>query len=583
MGKFGVLRDSHGITQVLIPEEAKNMTKEMNETHFESYVEVYGCVAGRPEGQSNKNMATGDIEVVAENFKVLSASKKDLPFIIRNHNKPKEPLRLKYRYLDLRHADLQFHLSIRSRVAKKMRDYLQDIDDFLEVTTPTLSVNTPGGAQEFVVPTQHPGKFYSLVQSPQTYKQLLMIGGIEKYFQFAICYRDEGAKPDRQPEFMQVDIEMTNITREEIQKLVENLIHHSWPNHLPPISKVFPSMSYHEAMRTYGVDKPDTRFEWKLQEITPIMKRCGVRIIEKELHKVSHSVHAFVIPGGERHINSKIIKHWENLTQREYGMKSHSVIKIGSEDGLWRGPIAKNLPVETKMKLVSELDCSPGDVIVIAAGATDHVLKLLGRLRLEAAAVLEEAGIQVRDPQLFNFLWVIDFPLFELDPDSNSIVSVHHPFTLPHPEDEDLMYEDPTKARSLHYDLVLNGNEIGGGSIRIHDPEMQHYVLYEILKVDPDSFNFFIDALKCGTPPHGGIALGFDRLITILCGAASIRDVIAFPKSSEGRCLMSGAPAGITQEEKELYHILSKESCSEDTKDKAERTSESILNEVFEK
>ncbi|XP_066970293.1 aspartate--tRNA ligase, mitochondrial isoform X3 [Macrobrachium rosenbergii] len=518
MGKFAVLRDSAGQTQIILREENTEMSKLLNQTPFESYVEVKGVVQQRPEDQYNKNMLTGEIEILAHRYEVLSKVQRDLPFIIRSYNKPKENLRLQYRYLDLRHEELQRNLKLRSMVGKKMRDYLQDVEDFVEITTPTLSVNTPGGAQEFVVPSRHPGKFYSLVQSPQTYKQLAMIGGFERYFQFAICYRDEGGKPDRQPEFMQVDLEVANVTMEEIQRLIENLLAYSWPSHLSPVQTPFPVVTYQEAMSKYGVDKPDTRFDWKAA------------------------------------VTKKIISSWESLAKREFNLNGPSVMYVKDNYEL-QGNLAKFINLTTQRNLIEGLSGQKGDILVMAAGPTNSALSLLGKLRLLAADIMEAAGKQVRSNGSFNFLWVVDFPLFEFDDKLGKIVSLHHPFTLPKEGDAHLLYTDPLQAKSQHYDLVLNGSEIGGGSIRVHDPVMQRHIVEDILKLDAQSLKFFNEALASGTPPHGGIALGFDRLMEKICGGKSIRDVIAFPKSMEGRCLMSGAPGMITKEEEQLYHI----------------------------
>ncbi|KAG7175631.1 Aspartate--tRNA ligase-like [Homarus americanus] len=521
MGKFAVLRDAFGKTQVLIKDE---------------------------------EMATGKIEVLAHSYQVLSRARHDLPFLIRDFNKPKEQLRLKYRYLDLRHAELQKNLRLKSQVAKKMRDYLQDKEAFVELTTPTLSVNTPGGAQEFVVPSRLRGKFYSLVQSPQTYKQLAMIGGFDKYFQFAVCYRDEGGKPDRQPEFMQVDLEMANVTMSEVKCLIENLLVYSWPSNLPAIHAPFPVLTYTEAMNTYGVDKPDTRFEWKLQDVTHLLENCGASVLEKAVTSPGTTARAFIIPGGQSQISKKMITSWENLAKREHNLPGVSVFYT-LEDLTLKGNIAKKMNPASQKELTKTLRAQMEDVLVLSVGPTNKVLGLLGKLRLLAAKVMEESGVAVRNQEHFNFLWVIDFPLFELDDDTGRILSVHHPFTLPIEEDSHYLYTDPLKARSQHYDLVLNGCEVGGGSIRIHNPAMQRYVLQNIMDIDPASLGFFTEALEFGAPPHGGIALGFDRLIAEMCGANSIRDVIAFPKSMEGRCLMSGAPGDITHEEQQRYHI----------------------------
>uniref|UniRef100_A0A0N7ZCW7 Aminoacyl-transfer RNA synthetases class-II family profile domain-containing protein n=1 Tax=Scylla olivacea TaxID=85551 RepID=A0A0N7ZCW7_SCYOL len=500
-------------------------------------------------------MSSGEVEVIAATYQVINQARSDLPFLIRDHNKPKEPLRLKFRYLDLRHNELQANLRLKSQVAKKMRDFLQDKEGFIEITTPTLSINTPGGAQEFVVPSRHPGKFYSLVQSPQTYKQLAVIGGFDRYFQFAVCYRDEGAKPDRQPEFMQLDIEMSDVTIGDVKHLIEDLVIYAWPSHLPTISPPFPSITYSEAVTLYGTDKPDTRFDWKLQDVTHLLKNCGASVLENAVLMSGNSAHSFVIPQGQDYISKKVVSAWEDLAQKEHSQAGLSVFKVDSNLML-KGPNAKKIFPDQQTQLSRTLETQVGDVMVLAAGRTDNVLGLLGKLRLQAANILEKAGIPVRNPCSFNFLWVVDFPLFEHDPDSGKIMAVHHPFTLPREEDVDYLYTDPLKVRSQHYDLVLNGCEVGGGSIRIHDPTMQRYVLHKILGIGETSLGFLNDALESGAPPHGGIALGFDRYIAELCGANSIRDVIAFPKSIEGRCLMSGAPGHITEEEKQLYNII---------------------------
>ncbi|XP_071531137.1 aspartate--tRNA ligase, mitochondrial isoform X2 [Panulirus ornatus] len=506
MGKFAVLRDAFGKTQVLIKEEDTNLMSLLSDTTFESYVEVKGTVCRRPEDQHNKDMATGEIEVLADSYRVLGQARQDLPFLIRDTNKPKEQLRLKYRYLDLRHAELQRNLRLKSQVAKKMRDFLQDKEEFIEITTPTLSVNTPGGAQEFVVPTRHPGKFYSLVQSPQTYKQLAMIGGFDKYFQFAVCYRDEGAKPDRQPEFLQVDLEMADVVMGEVQHLIENLLVYSWPIQLPTIHAPFPIMTYTEAMTMYGVDKPDTRFDWKLQDVTHLLRGCGATVLENAASEHGNTAHAFVIPGGQTEISRKLSSSWEDLARREYNNPGVSLFYV-QDDLKLKGALAKKMSAASQTDLIKNLGAEAGDVLVLAVGLTRNVLGLLGKLRLLAAKTLEEAGFSVRSPESFNFVWVVDFPLFEQDDETGRIVSVHHPFTLPKEEDTHYLYTDPLKVKSQHYDLVLNGCEVGGGSIRIHDSRMQQYILQNILGIDATTLGFLTKALESGSPPHGGIAL----------------------------------------------------------------------------
>ncbi|XP_045104938.1 aspartate--tRNA ligase, mitochondrial-like isoform X2 [Portunus trituberculatus] len=528
MGKFAIIRDAFGKTQVIIREEDIHLQKEIINTNFESYVEVTGVVHLRPVYQINKSMSTGEVEVLATTYQVLNQARSDLPFLIRDYSKPKEPLRLKFRYLDLRHSELQANLRLKSQ-----------------------------GAQEFVVPSRHPGKFYSLVQSPQTYKQLAMIGGFDRYFQFAVCYRDEGAKPDRQPEFLQLDIEMSDVTIEDVKQLVEDLVIYAWPPHLPPISSPFPSITYSEALTLYGTDKPDTRFDWKLQDVTHLLKNCGASVLENAVLMSGNSAYSFIIPQGQDYINRKVVSAWEDVAQKEHSEAGLSVFKVDSNLML-KGPNAKKIFPDRQTQLSKTLETQVGDIMVLAAGCTNSVLGLLGKLRLQAANVLEKAGIHVRNPCSFNFLWVVDFPLFEYEPDSGKIMAVHHPFTLPRKDDVDYLYTDPLKARSQHYDLVLNGCEVGGGSIRIHDPSMQRYVLQKILGIGEKSLGFLNEALDSGAPPHGGIALGFDRYIAELCGSNSIRDVIAFPKSIEGRCLMSGAPGDITEEEKQLYNLIVK-------------------------
>ncbi|XP_045104940.1 aspartate--tRNA ligase, mitochondrial-like isoform X4 [Portunus trituberculatus] len=498
MGKFAIIRDAFGKTQVIIREEDIHLQKEIINTNFESYVEVTGVVHLRPVYQINKSMSTGEVEVLATTYQVLNQARSDLPFLIRDYSKPKEPLRLKFRYLDLRHSELQANLRLKSQVAKKMRDFLQDKEGFVEITTPTLSINTPG-----------------------------------------------------------LDIEMSDVTIEDVKQLVEDLVIYAWPPHLPPISSPFPSITYSEALTLYGTDKPDTRFDWKLQDVTHLLKNCGASVLENAVLMSGNSAYSFIIPQGQDYINRKVVSAWEDVAQKEHSEAGLSVFKVDSNLML-KGPNAKKIFPDRQTQLSKTLETQVGDIMVLAAGCTNSVLGLLGKLRLQAANVLEKAGIHVRNPCSFNFLWVVDFPLFEYEPDSGKIMAVHHPFTLPRKDDVDYLYTDPLKARSQHYDLVLNGCEVGGGSIRIHDPSMQRYVLQKILGIGEKSLGFLNEALDSGAPPHGGIALGFDRYIAELCGSNSIRDVIAFPKSIEGRCLMSGAPGDITEEEKQLYNLIVK-------------------------
>uniref|UniRef100_A0A8D2Q2P6 Aspartyl-tRNA synthetase 2, mitochondrial n=1 Tax=Zosterops lateralis melanops TaxID=1220523 RepID=A0A8D2Q2P6_ZOSLA len=503
-GLFLVLRDFQGLTQVIIPQdEAHSHLKELlSSAPLESVVRVTGTVSPRPLGQENPKMPTGDIEVKAETAEILNSCKK-LPFEIKDFIKKSEALRMQYRYLDLRSPRLQSALRLRSRLVMSMRQYLCNLHGFVDVETPTLFKRTPGGAKEFLVPSREPGKFYSLPQSPQQFKQLLMVGGLDRYFQVARCYRDEGSRPDRQPEFTQIDIEMSFVDQAGIQRLVEGLLQHSWPEERGSIMTPFPSMTYEEALAEYGTDKPDTRFGMKIVDISDVLRGSGVHFVQNALSYPHGSIRAICIPQGVKYLTNKDLESLKESAKSEFNQ------------------------------------CCA-----------------LGALRLLSANLLEAAGLALRDPTAFHFLWVVDFPLFLPKAENpTELESAHHPFTAPHPSDASLLYSDPTKVRSQHYDLVLNGNEVGGGSIRIHNAEQQRFVLEKVLKEDSEVLSHLIEALELGAPPHGGIALGLDRLISLIVDAPSIRDVIAFPKSFRGRDLMGNAPDYVTPEELEPYHI----------------------------
>uniref|UniRef100_A0AAX7V3D9 Aminoacyl-transfer RNA synthetases class-II family profile domain-containing protein n=1 Tax=Astatotilapia calliptera TaxID=8154 RepID=A0AAX7V3D9_ASTCA len=432
----------------------------------ESVIKVTGTVRNRPVGQENK-MPTGEIEVLAENVEVFNVCQK-LPFEIKDFVKKSESLRMQYRYLDLRSSQMQKNLRLRSQLVMKMREYLCNVHGFVDVETPTLFKRTPGGAKEFVVPSREPGLFYSLPQSPQQFKQLLMVAGVDRYFQIARCYRDEGSKPDRQPEFTQVDIEMSFVDQAGIMSLVEGLLQYSWPAERGPLKAPFQTLTYEEAMRDYGVDKPDTRFNMKLIDLSQIFLSTEIEFLQSALGQPGGSVRAVCVPSGAKLFTGKDLEELKQIAKTQFGQ-----------------------------------------------------CPLLGHLRLQCAKLLESHGVVVRDPSAFHFLWVVDFPLFlPKEDDPEELESAHHPFTAPVPEDTRLLYTDPHKVRGQHYDLVLNGCEIGGGSIRIHKASEQFYVLKNVLKEDPGLLSHLLEALDSGAPPHGGIALGEGGpilLLYILC------------------------------------------------------------------
>uniref|UniRef100_A0A672G7C6 Aminoacyl-transfer RNA synthetases class-II family profile domain-containing protein n=1 Tax=Salarias fasciatus TaxID=181472 RepID=A0A672G7C6_SALFA len=560
---FVILRDFTGLTQILIPQEesASGLKSALCDLTVESVIQVTGTVRLRPSGQENKGMPTGEIEVLAENVEIFNICQK-LPFEIKDFVKKSESLRMQYRYLDLRSSQMQQNLRLRSQVVMKMRDYLCNVQGFVDVETPTLFKRTPGGAKEFVVPSREPGMFYSLPQSPQQFKQLLMVAGVDRYFQIARCYRDEGSKPDRQPEFTQVDIEMSFVEQAGIMSLVEGLLQHSWPPEKGPIKVPFHTMKYEEAMRDYGVDKPDTRFNMKLIDLSEVFSASDVEFLRSALSKPGGTVQAICVPGGAVSTGRSIW--WKHFKHR-----NHLLVVLIRADGTLKSPLKKLLSQSVTDNLLKTTGAKPGDVLLMAAGSL-HTRPLLGHLRLQSAQLLESSGVTLRDPSAFHFLWVVDFPLFLPKEDKpEELESAHHPFTAPLPEDSQLLYTEPHKVRGQHYDLVLNGSEIGGGSIRIHKAAEQHHVLKNILKEDTTLLSHLLEALDSGAPPHGGIALGLDRLISIMVGANSIRDVIAFPKSFRGHDLMSRAPDSLSEEELNAYHISVKwptkhERCEED-------------------
>jgi aspartyl-tRNA synthetase len=540
------LRDREGKTQVVLDPENQTLSELFPKLKPESVIEVSGEVRNRDEGTENSNLSTGDIELFASCILVHNQSKTP-PFPLDDTaDKVGEDLRLTYRYLDLRRQSNLNALKLRHQASMSIRKYF-DNQDFLEIETPMLFKSTPEGAREFLVPSRmNEGKFYALPQSPQQYKQMLMVAGIERYYQLARCFRDEDLRADRQPEFTQIDLEMSFIDREDMYALIEGLLSTVWKDTLgEEIKTPFLRMPYHDAMNRFGSDKPDMRFSMEIQDFSEDFRESGFKVFAGTVQS-GGSVKAFNAKG-LADITQGELKHLEE-TAKSLGAKGLAFIK--SEGGEWKSPILKFLSDAEQETLKSKLEVGDGDIIFFAAGSWDSSCNILGRIRLEAAILLEKRGQALRDPKDWKFLWVIDFPLMHFEEEEGSYVASHHPFTAPVEEDLPLLESEPKKVRGQHYDIVLNGVELGGGSIRIHQPDVQKKIFEDVLNIPADvvksQFGYMLESFEYGAPPHGGIALGLDRLITILAGKESIRDVIAFPKTQKGQDLMTDSPGTVT-------------------------------------
>jgi aspartyl-tRNA synthetase len=553
------IRDREGRTQTVFdPSDLpKPLFNQASALRSECVVGITGKVRQRPAGTSNPKIVTGEIEVGATALEVLNMAEV-LPFPVDDPEiaaKVNEELRLQYRYLDLRRPEMARNLRLRSKVANAVRTYL-DEQGFLEVETPTLFKSTPEGAREFLIPSRRePGKFYALPQSPQQFKQILMVAGVERYFQLARCYRDEDQRADRQLEFTQIDLEMSFIEREDIYALIEGMLKKVWKTALNmDIPTPFKRLSFAEALNRFGIDKPDTRFGMELVDFTEEFRASTFKVFSG----------AIAAGGVVKALNAKGLAdatqgQIETMTEYAKGFGAKGLAYIKVEKGEWKSPIVKFFNDAEKAALTQKLAIQEGDLILFAADQWLTACEILGKIRLYCADVLKGQGKLAIDSNRFDFLWVVDFPLLSFDKEQNRWYSSHHPFTAPVAEDVPLLLSDPKKVRGQHYDIVVNGVELGGGSIRIHQPDLQKTVFEQVLQIPPDMvkarFGYMLEAFRYGAPPHGGIALGFDRMNAILCGTPSIRDVIAFPKTAKGTDLMTDSPALVEPKQLRELHL----------------------------
>lgn len=549
------LRDRYGITQVVLdPSLCPEAHQLASDIKNEYVIAVKGTVKQRPDNMINKGRSTGDIEVYGKEVMVYNKSK-PLPFQTTGDIESSESLKLKYRYLDLRQNPLKERILKRIQLVRELRNAME-AEGFLDIETPYLYKSTPEGAREFLVPSRmHEGEFYALPQSPQLFKQILMVSGFDRYYQIVRCFRDEDFRADRQPEFSQLDCEMSFVDEEIIFSTFERVIATAFNNCLgkKQISYPFPRMTFEAAMENYGNDKPDTRFEMKLKDLQSEVTSCGFKVFTDALSSEG-IVNCITVKGEADNFSRKKIDALTDLA-KQHGSKGLAWAKVKSGKGIesWQSPIAKFFKPEEIDAINLKADASEGDLILFGAGSYDTVKASLSSVRNHLGA-----DLGLYDPAQMNFLWVIEFPLMEQDPETKKWHARHHPFTKPMNEDIDKLSDSPKDVRASAYDMVLNGYEIGGGSIRIHDPDMQARVFKAIGLTEEDSqkkFGFLLDALKFGAPPHGGIAFGIARMAMILSGCDAIRDVIAFPKTQKGTCLMTGAPSSVPNEDIEKLHL----------------------------
>lgn len=551
---FADLRDLHGLTQIVFNPQANPKAHDLaNEIRPEFCIGIQGTVSKRPEGMENKGLPTGQIEVLVDQVEIFNTSQTP-PFPIEDDIATNENTRLEYRYLDLRRPKIKAPLLARSRLNKVIRDYLVE-RNFFELETPILTKSTPEGARDYLVPSRlYPGEAYALPQSPQLFKQLYMMAGFERYFQICRCFRDEDLRADRQPEFTQLDLEMSFVNQEDVFSIMEGLWRRVWKEFLNfELPQKFERMSYKDAMDRFGSDKPDLRLSWELKTITDIFSKSEFKVFREAAEK-GNLIQVLKVPGG--HELSR--KDLDDLTPlgKTFGAKGIAWVKLNDiqdEQNGWQSPIAKFLSTEEKKALVSRTAAANGDILVFCADTSKIVHDSLGAIRLHLGRRLK--AIKESD---WRFLWIIDFPLFQWDAKENRWVSEHHPFTSPKREFFDTFTKDPAKAYADCYDLVINGMEMGSGSIRIHRTEMQKDV-FRLLGLTEsqmtEKFGFLLDALSYGAPPHGGVAFGIDRFSMILSGGESLRDVIAFPKTQRGQCPMTKAPSSIDAAQWRELHL----------------------------
>lgn len=532
------LRDREGLVQVVFDPEVEGLMDVANTLRQEFCVKVTGTVRARPESQINKDMATGEVEILGTGLTVINRSE-PLPLDFNQQNS--EERRLKYRYLDLRRLEMSDRIKLRAKASSFVRRFL-DTNDFLDIETPVLTKATPEGARDYLVPSRvHKGSFYALPQSPQLFKQLLMMSGFDRYYQIVKCFRDEDLRADRQPEFTQIDLETSFMTSGQVREVTERLIREMWQELLDVDLGTFPTMPYSEAMSRFGSDKPDLRNPLELVDVADIVKDVEFKVLAAPANDEKGRVAVLTVPGGAK-LSRKQIDEYTKFVGI-YGAKGLAWMKVNDRDAGVEGvqsPIAKFLNEEVINSLLERTNAQTGDIILFGADKRNVVNEAMGALRLKVGLDLELTDLNKWAP-----LWVVDFPMFEED-DEGNLHAVHHPFTAPKDITAAELEANPAEAISDAYDMVLNGYEVGGGSVRIHNNDMQQ-AAFRILGIEEqeqeDKFGFLLDALKYGTPPHAGLAFGLDRLVMLLCGTDNIRDVIAFPKTTQASCLMTNAPS----------------------------------------